>query len=814
MKPLFGNRLSESIVDKLMELKKKPVYPHVGLWGTVFLALLSIGLAVILMPSFTLPQKSFVLGESAKTNIKAYRSFEIADEKANQELQDTAESAVKSVYDYDPKLYSKTIKKLFKAFERMKKDFYMEPQTTLGEGRTRKEAKKAFEETLGGIYVDEKIFSFLEESKFNWRISWTVTRLLNLLKERYIVADRSLLDAEIEKGIAIRNFENKSENIFHEFGNILNVTEAKRIVLDGQAKIYKDYHKTQKASVGQLAASFVMPNLVLNQAETKQRKIQAIAGINPIVIKVDKGEIIVKKGEPIQKRHLVILEGIRRQFTEQRPGLFIFFTAIFLFFLFQIISTFALTHFSRFKLSRRDVLVLGVLMIAFFVVIKVYLFSMGAIADKFTWIPGSVFIYLIPIAAAAIMIRFLMGMEVALISSLLISVALGLLFEKNFLYAVYALSNCLMGIQAIIYCRAHKSIYKAGLKVGLTNVAVVFSIVTLESLGKSATYDVMIVELICGMGAGFLSGIFASVLVVTLTPLVEYVFGYTTDVKLLELSNLNNPVLRELMIRAPGSYHHSLMVGTLAENAADAIGADALLARVGGYYHDIGKMKNPHYYIENQFGGFNIHDRQPAHLSKTMIMSHVKAGIKMGIERRLGQRIVDVIAQHHGTTLLLYFYDKAKEELKEQQKEEAEHGVHQKSVGEDEYRYEGPRPGTVEAAIVMMADSVEAATRAMNTSHLPRLRVVCEKIVNRLFTDGQLNECHLTLSDLSQIVDSFYHVLVGIYHRRISYPAGGVKAEQPSYDAVYYPRQTKKDANSKEKDSEVDEDSIFKKMGT
>ena len=297
---------------------------------------------------------------------------------------------------------------------------------------------------------------------------------------------------------------------------------------------------------------------------------------------------------------------------------------------------------------------------------------------------------------------------------------------------------------------------------------------------------------------------------VTLTPLFEYLFNYTTDIKLLELSNLNNPILRDLMIRSPGSYHHCIMVGTLSEAAAEAVGGNALLARVGGYYHDIGKMKNPHYYIENQFAGVNIHDRQPAHLSKTMIMSHVKEGVKIGLERQLGKPVIDIIEQHLGTTLMTYFYEKAKKEYEERvQKDEL-----LPTVQESDFRYPGPKPQTVEAAIVMMADSVEASTRALNTSNLSRLKNVCERIINRLFTDGQLDDCELTLKDLHNIVDSFYHVLVGMYHRRIGYPGSGVQAEQ-SYDSNYNPKQTKEDTDSSEKSEPVDQKNpLFKKMGS
>ena len=803
MKLLFKKQSFEESIDKILKLKRQHAYTRIGIRGTCVLALVSLALATVLMPSFTLPRRTYVEGESAGSTIRANRGFEIIDIQATQKLKEIVESGVKPVYDYDVHLISRTIKKLFTAFERMRKDSAL---------HTRQEAKKGFEAALGGILIEEGLCSFLEEEKFDWRISWGINRLLQLIKNDFIAADKGSLIAEISKGISIKNIDEDKELIFDDFDKLLDISEARKRIENMIPKYFRAYSFRQQKYVKDLVFVLLSPNFSFNSAETSRRKSLAVNEAKPILIKVEKGETILRKGDPVQKRHLVILEGIRSQFTEQRPLLFIFYTALFFFFFLQILSYFALTHFSHFKPSKKDVLVLSSLAIFFLLGIKTYLFISGALSDRLTWLTFSTLVYFIPFSACAMMVRFLIGVEGAFTFSLLISMASGLLLEKNFLYVAYILSTSFVGIQSIAFCRNYTDIYRAGLRVALANVAIVFSIIILSTLGRSASYEEVIVELSSGLVSAFLSGILASIVVVTVTPLFEYLFGYTTDIKLIELSNLNNPVLRDLMIRAPGSYHHCIMVGTLAENAAEALGVDALLARVGGYYHDIGKMKNPHYYIENQFGGFNIHDKQLPHLSRIMIISHVKEGVKLGIDKNLGQKIIDIIAQHHGTTLMMYFYQKAKQLLKEEKiEEEGSSQIHEVDVDENEYRYEGPRPQTVEAAIVMLADSVEAAARALNTAHLPRLKVVCERIINRLFADEQLNECDLTLRDLNIISSSFYHVLVGVYHRRISYP-GGIRAEQP-YDANYYPKSAKEDENSNPENSSLAEDDIFKKMG-
>ncbi len=809
MRPLFKRKAPSEVsgdIDKLLKLNRKTRYRGIGFKGLLFLLILSFALAFLLRPSFTLPEKSLVEGEPAPFNIKAQRSFDIVDEDSTGKLKDASESSVKSIYDYDSKLYAQTVRKLFKAFERLKKDYFATESASLKESDV-STAKKSFEEALGGVKLDPSVFAFLVKTKFSWKVSWSVNRLLNLLKSRYVISEKTILEADLDRGITVRDRESKKEISFDEFGQILDHAEARKIVFEGSPKVYSEYKPFDKKFVGDLAVSLVVPNLSFNKEETLKRKELAAAEVKPIIIKVEKNEMIVRKGEAIQKSHMVILKGIRKELTEQQPGLFMFFVAIFFFFFFQILGNFSLVNFSQFKPTQKDLLVVGFLILLSLLLCRGYLFVAGAVADRFPLIPFSAFLYLIPIAAGAMFVRFMVGMEAALIFSIVMSIALSLLLEKNFLFAVYALCSCFIGMDGVVSCRTLTDIYKAGLKTSLANVVVVFSILVLASLGSHQSYEAIVLELIFGMIAAFFSGILSSFLVVTLTPLFEYLFNYTTDVKLLELSNLNHPILRELMIRAPGSYHHSIMVGTLAEHAAEAIGAHALLARVGGYYHDIGKIKNPHYYIENQFGGINIHDREPAHLSKTMIMSHVKEGVKFGDEKRLGKRVVDIIEQHLGTTLMMYFYEKAKREYEERVKKDELLPL----VEENDFRYPGPKPQTREAALVMMADAVEASTRALSSSNLSRVRVVCEKIIHRLFSDGQFDECDLTLRDLHAIIDSFYHVLVGIYHRRISYPGGGVKAEP--YDANYNPKQTKEDSDSQTKDPEVDDEALYKKMG-
>ncbi|MDD5156001.1 MAG: HDIG domain-containing protein [Candidatus Omnitrophica bacterium] len=260
----------------------------------------------------------------------------------------------------------------------------------------------------------------------------------------------------------------------------------------------------------------------------------------------------------------------------------------------------------------------------------------------------------------------------------------------------------------------------------------------------------------------FLNGIASSIIVVGILPVFEYLFNTATNISLLELADFDNPILRQMMMEAPGTYHHSLIVGNLSEAAAQAIGAHALLARIGAYYHDIGKLSKPEYFSENQEIR-SKHDTLSPSMSKMIIMNHVKEGMELAKKQRLKPPLIDFIQQHHGTSLVYYFYRKALERQDNGGK-----------IQEEGFRYPGPKPKTKESAIVLLADSVEAATRTLKDSDPANIEDLVHKIINNKFIDGQLDECDLTLKDLEIIATVFNRILGGMYHSRVTYPEGNI----------------------------------------
>jgi putative nucleotidyltransferase with HDIG domain len=291
----------------------------------------------------------------------------------------------------------------------------------------------------------------------------------------------------------------------------------------------------------------------------------------------------------------------------------------------------------------------------------------------------------------------------------------------------------------------------AGLLSGLTvgAVYVIFALINYEGWMDMLLYA----------GMGLASGLVASVLAIGTLPMWESVFRMLTPMKLLEIANPNQPLLKQLLNEAPGTYHHSIMVGNMAERAAEVIGANSFIVRAGAYYHDIGKLKRPYFFVENQQGGKNPHDNIKPELSTQIITSHLTDGVDLVKKAKLPPVIVDMVREHHGNTAVMYFYHKTKKSA-----------VNPDEVNIDDFRYDGNPPVSKESAILMLADSVEAAVRSIENPTAQNVREMIDKIIKSRLDDGQLGDCDLTMREIKAIGDSFMTALVGLYHERVEYP--------------------------------------------
>ncbi|HSP77223.1 MAG TPA: HDIG domain-containing protein, partial [Myxococcaceae bacterium] len=580
----------------------------------------------------------------------------------------------------------------------------------------------------------------------------------------YIASSREELSREGPQGITVRDLRHNGEQTLP--GTVPAVVDVREAYaeLDRFASIpgnlLPDSPGVQRRAVLRLAKRLVRPNLTINLAETDARRRQAAAAVKDAVISLKKGQRIIGDGELVNESHLVVLRGMRAQ-TDQLDLLQLQVGGTGLVaLLISAAYIFCRAAFRRFRPTRKDTVLLGLLLVMMLGLLLLWVSIADAIQDRYTALPLEAFYYAFPVAAGAMLVRFILSEELALFFALVLACLVGVMLGNSLSFGIYALIGSLVAADRITRAKDRVGIFKAGLFTGAVNLVAVLLLFLME--GKGLQSDTLVTALFAFAG----TTLAVPVLVMALTPLIEAVFGYASDLKLLELANLNHPALKELIVQAPGTYHHSIIIGTLVENAAEAIGANPLLARSCAYYHDIGKGRNPLYFGENQKGE-NKHDTLAPAMSAVIIKRHVTEGLEMARQYRLPKLVADAIPQHHGTRVVGYFYHKALKEL------EGKEGA--PPLDDSIYRYPGPKPQFREAALVMIADAVEASTRALPEPTKARLQAQVQKIINLIFSEGQLDECDLTLKDLNLISQSFLHTLEGIYHARPEYPAGALQ---------------------------------------
>ena len=399
----------------------------------------------------------------------------------------------------------------------------------------------------------------------------------------------------------------------------------------------------------------------------------------------------------------------------------------------------------------RNLALLGTVLLLVLLLNRYGILIITSLLQSYPRIPLSAMRAALPVPLGGVLLTILFNPRLAFAGSLVLTILTGVMVAAPIDYLLFSFVGSLVGVFTLAKHRGRTAFFRAGGIMSLANVYTLLAFALVQ--GDVST---LLAEIV----GGLLNGVIVAVVANGFLPLLEHSFGRTTDFTLLELSNLNEPMLRHLALVSPGTYHHSIMVGTLAEAAAEAVGANALLCRVGAYYHDIGKTRHPAYFIENDRDAAIRHDKLAPSLSRAIVMSHVKEGIEMARAYGLPEVLVDLIPQHHGTRLVHYFYQRAKET--------ADPDLH--AVQEEDYRYPGPKPQTREAAILMLADAVEAAARTLTDPTPARIQGAVQKIINGIFVDGQLDECDLTLRDLHRMANSFARILAGIFHHRVNYP--------------------------------------------
>ncbi|KAB3535354.1 HDIG domain-containing protein [Alkaliphilus pronyensis] len=478
----------------------------------------------------------------------------------------------------------------------------------------------------------------------------------------------------------------------------------------------------------------IRPNKFLDIDLTEQKRQEAREEVEKVMIQ--KGDIILREGEIVTFDRMKIMQELGLLIDNSKIDFMLYtgITAIVLVLMLLIISYIYVFNRELFKKPSKLVLMLIIIVLTLIISKAVSVIS----------------IYLMPVALSAMLLSILIDARISILINLCLAILIGIITGNDIMFNAMALIGGTVGVFSMINTQQRGNIFISGLMVSLANV------ITIVAIGFIHSNEVTKV-----LTFGFysiLNGVLCAILTVGSLPMWEALFNIVTPLKLLELSNPNHPLLKKLLIEAPGTYHHSIIVGNLSEAAANAVEGISLLARTGAFYHDIGKTCRPYFFKENQLTSENPHDNINPSLSSLIITGHVKEGIELANKYKLPKEIQDFILQHHGDTLVAYFYHKAK------------NMANGEEVDEQTFRYSGIKPQNKETAIVMLADSVEAAVRSLTSPTKDKIENMIHKIVKDKLEDGQLEESNLTLKELEKIKQAFISVIMGIFHERIEYP--------------------------------------------
>jgi len=524
--------------------------------------------------------------------------------------------------------------------------------------------------------------------------------------------------------------------------DVANANLTKQSILDAIAllNIYDSSRSFLSAFIGSIE---FIDYIVYDAVTTDELREIEMEKVEPVMIHLARNQRIVGQGVIITEEHREALEAVGF-LTTGNPAIPILGIVLLVLIGFGLVIMYLYQYRPSILQKESRIILLGLL------IVSILLISNTVTAINIASEYSGLIAYAVPVAAGAMLIAILFDGKLSMFITTIIAILIGIMNNLELQFALVAFAGGFAGIYSVSKLSQRSDLVKASIYIIGANVT------TILALGLILNYSLSMLSV--ALLLGVISGILSSVLTIGTLPFWEAVFRVTTSLKLLELSNPNQPLLKRLLLEAPGTYHHSIVVGNMAEAAADAVGADALLARVGALYHDVGKVKRAYFFIENQFANENPHDKLAPSLSTLIITSHIKDGIELAKEHGLPDNIIDIISQHHGNSLVSFFYHKANE------------GSSGDVLQEDDFRYDSPKTKTKEAAIVMLADAIEAGVRSIQKPTPNKIEAFARKIIKEKLEDGQLEECDLTFKELDTITHSFVKILTGIFHSRIEYP--------------------------------------------
>lgn len=679
-------------------------------------------------------------GDIALKNVYAPYDFSYLWEIDNEKTEKAKKEAIQKVPYFlqrDLQIEENTIFAL--------DDFFDALDSEKEKGNTQQEKIEALTQKLKGK-VSDKNLKYLLEYPDTLALK---TKCVDILKKIFLtgyISDETLTFLKKENSNILMVSDEETSSVSEKkLGDILDKTKIQSDASGYMGEQFESNRKLKQVIAG-LISEYATDNLKLDHKKTTAERDSVLKTVEPVYQnwQVEKNELIIEKGKRVTARHIAQMAKLRRIFKPGTTPTF-FIGMLLLFLLLGLISVIYISFVRKTNFLQNTKEIAIILLNMFFIIL---------ISDFITRSPQPS--YFIPMAGMSMLIMLLVGVDMAFLSVVVMSLLISLLVSGGIEVMLVLMTGSMVGIFAVQDTRRRANILWAGFLAGLAKFVAIVCI----GLINQIEMEYYIKDGIWGVASGLFSGF----MVMGLLPVFEYIFKVPTNISLLELSDLNHPLLKKLAMEAPGTYHHSIMVGNLAEAACTSVGANSLAARVGAYYHDIGKIPKAEYFSENEIGASSKHSKLVPSMSALIISKHVKDGIDIAKKYKLHKLIIDFIEQHHGDSLISYFYQKAMEKSGDTA-----------AVKEEDFRYEGPKPQTKESAIILLADSVEASSRALCDPTPSSIRNLVKKIINNKFIDGQLDDCALTLKDMNKIAESFVRVLTGTFHTRLGYPEPGAK---------------------------------------
>lgn len=731
-----------------------------GILALIFTALL---LAFLIGIPYTENPALFVAGEIADQTVVAKRDFLVEDEEGTKLRRDKIRAIQPLVFNYNREVATHVRENILnllhtintfsiyhdiEGLEKIQKQFNSTYNTaiTLNEFKTLASAKT-------------------QDFAFDTLLPWLDSRLSD-----GILADSRIL-YNTPNSILIRDSQTLMERLRPTGTGLIDLPSL-TVAMGNQIRANMEISEDSKQALLKIFPHFLAPTLSLNQEATNEKTQAVLDTIKPIYFQIHKGEIIVREGEVVtrdaQLKMQAIFNSASANFNFHKTS------GTFLLSIILLLGLFMTPSGQRGRILHTKDQIFIAIILAF---VGLGAGCLALAAKSFSAaIPLSLLAYAFPVSGFAGLAVLIFSARRYCVIGFLVSFYTSLFFQGDVALFLFYFITSMMNTWLILRSQSRQDVVWSVIPLFIALLISGFSSALI--MGLNSTQYLTLCYLLAA------NAILSIIILFSLSPILEMMFGYTTRFRLMELMNLDHPLLQRLMMETPGTYHHSLVVSNLVETGAKVIGANSLLAKVGALYHDIGKLGHPHYFIENQFDGINPHDKLSPRMSCLIIFSHVKYGLELAEIHKLGKEITDMICQHHGTRMPMYFYNKS-----------VKMGENPK---EADFRYAGPRPQTKEAAILMMADTLEAAVRSLPDPSSARISSTVETLIKNIYAEGQFDEADLTFKDLSKLIEGFTRMLIALNHQRINYQ--NVKVNDPNMT-----KETVKEEEQKEKKTELKE---------